>query len=207
MKKHFFIFRHGQTIWNAEGRPHGQHSYPAPLTVTGQEQAGKLAEELADKKIKIIITSDLLRAKQTAEIVANALKVDVVEDQRLREVDYGKLNGLYTLEREWAFPDFRKCYEDFDFPFPEGECLQQVADRMLQAIKSYATTYHYRNIGVSTHGHAIEALIRSVFGHKYSSLKNCSYIHITYDHVKDVFEAIKLPEIRESHFQLTDIAY
>lgn len=52
MKKHFYIFRHGQTVWNAEGRPQGQHEYPVPLTMEGREQAQKLADKLKDKKIK-----------------------------------------------------------------------------------------------------------------------------------------------------------
>ena len=46
MKKHFYIFRHGQTVWNAEGRPQGQHEYPVPLTMEGREQAQKLADKL-----------------------------------------------------------------------------------------------------------------------------------------------------------------
>ena len=98
MKKHFYIFRHGQTIWNAEGRPQGQHPYPVPLTMTGREQAAELAAKLADKKIKTLISSDLLRARQTAEIVAEKLGLKVEFDPRLREVDYGELNGMYTLE-------------------------------------------------------------------------------------------------------------
>lgn len=51
MKKHFYIFRHGQTVWNAEGRPQGQHEYPVPLTMEGREQAQKLADKLKDKKL------------------------------------------------------------------------------------------------------------------------------------------------------------
>ena len=75
MKKHIYIFRHGQTVWNAEGRPQGQHEYPVPLTMEGREQAQKLADKLKDKKIKLIVSSDLLRAQQTGEIVAQALRV------------------------------------------------------------------------------------------------------------------------------------
>ena len=63
MKKHFYIFRHGQTVWNAEGRPQGQHEYPVPLTMEGREQAQKLADKLKGKKIKLIVSSDLLRAE------------------------------------------------------------------------------------------------------------------------------------------------
>ncbi len=49
------------------------------------------------------------------------LNVPVKLDRRLREVDYGILNGLYTIEREEVYPDFKKSYEDLTIPFPEGE--------------------------------------------------------------------------------------
>lgn len=193
MRKHLYIFRHGQTIWNAEGRPQGQHEYPVPLTVNGIEQANKLAEDLSDKKIKLVISSDLLRAKQTGEIVAKKLGVEIIFDQRLREVDYGILNGLYTLEREDVYPDFKLSYQDNRIPFPEGESLCQVGLRMKDVIKDICGKYSYRNIGLSSHGHAITALITDLFGYKIQKMENCTYVHITYDPLKDLFEAVELP--------------
>ena len=197
MKKHFYIFRHGQTIWNAEGRPQGQHEYPVPLTMDGREQAQKLADKLTDKKIKLIISSDLLRAQQTGEIVASKLNVPMELDKRLREVDYGILNGLYTIEREEVYPDFKKSYQDHTIPFPEGESLQQVAHRMIDLIKDICGKYSYRTIGLSSHGHAITSLIEEIFDYPVQRIENCDYVHITYDLDKDKFEGIELPEKRE----------
>lgn len=197
MKKHFYIFRHGQTIWNAEGRPQGQHEYPVPLTVVGREQAQKLADKLADKKIKLIISSDLLRAQQTGEIVAKTLNVPVELDKRLREVDYGILNGLYTIEREDVYPEFKKSYEDPNVPFPEGESLHQVAVRFIEAIKDICGRYSYRTIGISSHGHAITSLIEEVFGYQVQRVENCDYVHLIYDLSKDKFEGVELPPKRE----------
>lgn len=193
MKKHFYIFRHGQTVWNAEGRPQGQHEYPVPLTVEGREQAMKLAEKLSGRKIKLIISSDLLRARQTGEIVSRVLQVPLEFDRRLREVDYGILNGLYTIEREEVYPDFKKSYQDVHIPFPEGESLHQVALRFIEAIRDICGKYSYRVIGLSSHGHAINALIEEVFGYAASRIENCEYIHITYDLKKDKFEGVELP--------------
>ncbi len=197
MKKHFYIFRHGQTIWNAEGRPQGQHEYPVPLTMNGREQAQKLAEKLSGRKIKLIISSDLLRAQQTGEIVAQILKVPIMFDKRLREVDYGILNGLYTLEREEVYPDFKRSYQDSKIPFPEGESLHQVALRFIDVIKDICGKYSYRAIGLSSHGHAITSLIEEVFGYQAQRIENCDYVHITYDLEKDKFEGVELPEKRE----------
>ena len=199
MKKHFYIFRHGQTIWNAEGRPQGQHEYPVPLTVTGQEQARKLSQRLKDKKIKRIFSSDLLRAKQTGEIVAKELNIPIDFDKRLREVDYGILNGLYTIEREEVYPDFKKCYEDIRVPFPEGESLYSVAERIRETLKEIAVNVSNRVVGISTHGHAITALIDVVFDYKVQRIENCDYVHITYTPEKDLFEAVELPPRREEY--------
>lgn len=193
MRKHLYIFRHGQTIWNAEGRPHGQHEYPVPLTVNGTEQAAKLAKNLSDKKIKLLISSDLLRARQTGEIVAKEIDVEIIFDRRLREVDYGILNGLYTLEREDIYPDFKLSYQDNQISFPEGESLHQVGLRMKEVIVDICGKYSYRNIAFSSHGHAITALITELFGYKIQKMENCTYVHITYDPVKDLFEAVELP--------------
>lgn len=199
MKKHFYIFRHGQTIWNAEGRPQGQHAYPVPLTVQGQEQAQKLAEKLKDKKIKLIVSSDLLRAQQTGEIVAGALGIPVRLDPRLREVDYGILNGLYTIEREEVYPDFKKSYEDPNVPFPEGESLRQVALRMKGALEEIASVCSNRAIGISSHGHAITALIELLFDYKVQRVENCDYVHLTFDPAKGSYEGVELPPKREEY--------
>lgn len=197
MKKHFYLFRHGQSVWNAEGRPHGQHPYPVPLTITGQEQAKELARLLSDKKIEIILTSDLLRAEQTANIIGDILKIGVIKDMRFREVDYGLLNGKYTFEREEIFPGFRKCYADYALAFPEGECLNEVAERMNQGMKEYAENFEYQNIAISSHRRSIEVLIEKLFDYPCSALGNCSYAHIVYDTDSHLYEGIELPKKRE----------
>lgn len=168
MKKHFYIFRHGQTVWNAEGRPQGQHPYPVPLTMNGREQAASLAEKLADRKIKRLISSDLLRAAQTAEIVAGRLGLEIEYDPRLREVDYGA-------------------------KFPDGESFGEVAERMKAAIRDAAQKYSSRNIALSTHGNAMTVLINVLFGRRIYRLANCDFIHITYDPDKDLWQAVDIP--------------
>lgn len=194
MKKHFYIFRHGQSIWNAEGRPQGQHEYPVPLTILGEEQALSLASKLEDKKIKKILSSDLLRAKQTAEIIASHLGISIELDSRLREVDYGKLNGLYTIEREQVFPEFKHCYEDFTFPFPDGECLKDVALRFRASIHDAAVNIPHRVIGISSHGHAIVAFLKNEFSLNIFRLNNCDFVHISYDKEKDLFHLEEIPD-------------
>jgi len=193
MEKHFFIFRHGQTIWNAEGRPHGQDPYPVPLTLFGREQAEQLADKLKSKNIELIISSDLLRAEQTAQIIAEKIGAEIVYLPELREVDYGKLNGLYSLEREDVFPEYRKCYQDYTFSFPEGESFAMASERFQKALEDTALKYPSQNIAVSTHGNVVDVFLEIIFSKKYQKVGNGEFVHISYDTQLKRFEPVEMP--------------
>lgn len=199
MEKHFFIFRHGQTIWNAEGRPQGQDPYPVPLTLLGKEQVVQLAHKFKDKNIGLIISSDLLRAEQTAQIISEIINAEVVYLPSLREVNYGKLNGLYSLEREDVFPEYKKCYQDYSFPFPDGECFAEAAKRFENALIETALKYPHENIAVSTHGNVIDFFLEIVFGQKYQKVGNCEFVHISYNTDTNEFKAIEMPSLYVSY--------
>lgn len=108
-------------------------------------------------------------------------------------MDYGKLNGMYTIEREEKYPDFRKCYADYGAKFPDGESFGEVAERMKAAIRDAAQKYSSRNIALSTHGNAMTVLINVLFGRRIYRLANCDFIHITYDPDKDLWQAVDIP--------------
>ncbi|HEX4224067.1 MAG TPA: histidine phosphatase family protein, partial [Pseudonocardiaceae bacterium] len=99
-----FLVRHGQSTWNAEGRCQGQSSDAGGLSAQGRAQALATAEELAKKlaterepRAEAILASDLLRARQTAQIIAEVLDLPVQLDAGLREQSLGQLEGqLYT---------------------------------------------------------------------------------------------------------------
>jgi broad specificity phosphatase PhoE len=91
------LARHGETDWNREGRWQG-HSNTS-LNELGREQARALAEELTDE-IDVVYSSDLARARETAEIVAGRLGLEVRFDPRLRERGFGSWEGLTRAEIE-----------------------------------------------------------------------------------------------------------
>jgi broad specificity phosphatase PhoE len=91
------LARHGETDWNRDGRWQG-HSNTS-LNRRGKEQARKLAEELSEE-IDVVYSSDLARARETAEIVAGRLGLDVRVDERLRERGFGSWEGLTRPEIE-----------------------------------------------------------------------------------------------------------
>jgi len=93
-----YIIRHGQTAWNAEGRAQGHTD--TPLDETGRHQATLLAESLAELSISRIISSDLLRSSETAQILGQRIGLPVSVDSRLRESCIGEFEGLpYTEYR------------------------------------------------------------------------------------------------------------
>ncbi|HEY1988872.1 MAG TPA: histidine phosphatase family protein [Acidimicrobiales bacterium] len=97
------LARHGRTAWNAEGRFQG-HSDP-PLDSTGREQALELAARLAPLRPDLVISSDLRRARSTAQRVVAASGADFEIDPDLREVYLGGWEGLNRQEAESAFPE------------------------------------------------------------------------------------------------------
>lgn len=120
-----YVARHGETEWNAVERLCGRTDLP--LNSRGREQANALAEELLRKNIAVdrIIASPMIRAQQTAEIVAARLGTRVETEARLIEQNYGLYEGGDARN-----PDFLSNKKQFAFRYPEGESMMQVAGRV-----------------------------------------------------------------------------
>ena len=87
-----YIVRHGLTDWNLKGQIQGQKDIP--LNDTGQRQASNVADRLSRFNLEYIISSDLSRAVETANIIGDKLNLHVEYDARLREYDFGILTGM-----------------------------------------------------------------------------------------------------------------
>ena len=128
------VVRHGETDWNAERRWQGHAD--VPLNDRGREQATALAEQLAGERIDAIYTSDLSRARVTAEIVGARVGVPVVVDPDLREIDVGSREGLVgEIVAPW-----------------DGEASDAHAARILAAVTRIAERHPAGRILVVTHG-------------------------------------------------------
>jgi broad specificity phosphatase PhoE len=95
------LVRHGETDWNRDGRWQG-HS-ETHLNDVGREQARTVAAELDN--VDVVYSSDLTRARETAEIIAESLGLEVRVDPRLRERSFGAWEGLTAAEIESDFRD------------------------------------------------------------------------------------------------------
>jgi len=147
-----YLTRHGETDWNAKRMLQGHTD--TSLNETGRAQAEALAKEAVKLGIKHIFSSDLLRAKETAEIVGESLGLDIVFDKRLRELGFGDFEGrdYYTIsEQEWA--GFNENPESFN-----AETKQQLYDR----VKNFLGEICGKNLGnvlVVSHGGALKMFL------------------------------------------------
>ncbi|MBL4786890.1 MAG: histidine phosphatase family protein [Cohaesibacteraceae bacterium] len=91
----FFILRHGQTAWNKESRLQGQTE--VSLDSTGRQQAGDAAQLLVDQNIRLIVSSPLSRALDTANIIADVLNIPVKTDAAFIERGFGALEGQHLV--------------------------------------------------------------------------------------------------------------
>ena len=127
------LLRHGQTDFNFSGRMQG-HLNPE-LNATGQAQAARSARELAKRDPSLIITSDLVRAHQTAQALAGASGAELRVDARLRETDLGQWEGRTPEEVEETHPGAVAVWRaDPTFAPPGGETRVQVGERALALV-------------------------------------------------------------------------
>lgn len=140
-----FVARHGQTQYNIEVRICGRSN--VKLTEKGIEQAHELAEMLRDTKIDVILSSPLVRAKETAQIVSEALGAPVEEDDRLAERDYGVIDGTYE-----GTPGFMEQWVQFGYRYPEGESWLKVVQRVYNFLEDTKNRYPDKNVMVISHG-------------------------------------------------------
>ncbi len=161
--KRILLIRHGQTDWNSEGRWQGH--IDVPLNGGGLEQAQALALHLKHQPITAIYSSDLLRARQTAAPLAQALGLPVHADARLRELNLGKFQGLTNAEISSQYPQQAvQMREDYlGFPFPGGESRRMMQGRALAAFREIAAREPGPEIVVVTHGGTIRVLLMALF--------------------------------------------
>jgi broad specificity phosphatase PhoE len=162
-----YVFRHGQTEDNANFIFSGWRD--SDLTEKGVEQAKILAEKLKDKKIHMLVTSDLIRSVRTMEIAIlqndYAKKLEIHKDPRIKERRYGDLQGTSKLEMELIDPvHLAEERRSYDFVPPNGESTAMVIKRVRQFIEEIVPLMkmYKMNVAVSCHGNSIRGF-RQVF--------------------------------------------
>ncbi len=156
------LVRHGQTDENVSGRISGQG--PVPLNARGQEQARLAAEVLAPLGITHIFSSPLVRARQTAEFLAERLQKSIEEIPDLREVGYGDWEGK-TFNEMRTHPVAHQVFHDpINATFPNGESLLEVQQRGIRVIEWVRNTYPQGIVTVVSHGDVIRTALAHYLG-------------------------------------------
>jgi probable phosphoglycerate mutase len=152
------LVRHGQSEWNAAGLLQGQ-TPDVPLTELGHAQAAAAAAELAELRPGALLSSDLLRAVQTAEHCARATGLPLVTVPALREQGYGELEGRPSREL-WDVVD----WTDPHWSAPGGESLAELHARVQAFVKELTAEPPADVIALVTHGDTIRAVQAVVAG-------------------------------------------
>jgi broad specificity phosphatase PhoE len=156
------LARHGESDWNRARRWQGFAD--RPLTELGREQAVALAERLADTELDAVFSSDLQRARETAEIVARSKDLRVETTPDLREVDVGSWSGLTRGEAEARFPEAFARWLQGGEGWDDGETYAEMSRRVVGAILRIAAKHPNGRALVVAHGGSIRAVHAAALG-------------------------------------------
>lgn len=154
----FLVVRHGETVWNAQGRWQGWLN--SPLNQRGVEQAQALWHELSSMKIDLAFCSDTGRARQTAEILCQGHNIVPVEVSQLRERFYGEYEGLNAAQIEQKLPGTRfKASRDTRESWrpPGGETMAELRDRLRSFFDKLCTAHAGKTLLLVSHSGVVRA--------------------------------------------------
>jgi probable phosphoglycerate mutase len=156
--------RHGETTWNQDKRLQGH--LDIPLNERGHWQAARAAEALRDEAIAAVYSSDLSRAHQTASAIAAAQGLEVQTSARLRERDFGALQGRTWAELEIEAPEAALAWRTRvpDFAPGGGETLLQLRERIAATLDELAARHCGEQIVVVAHGGVLDVIYRLATG-------------------------------------------
>jgi probable phosphoglycerate mutase len=184
----FYIARHGQSEGNVAGDIMGGDP---PLTELGLEQASALANLFKSTKINRVFASNLIRARQTAQAIADQQGLELEIDSRLKERSFGSLEGqtanYFSTNFQAEIDQFRNGSLTYQMAWKvveDMESFSQLLDRVLPFFNDFDGNSQEENILLVTHANVILALL----GHlaflnsyrelPYGSIQNTSYLKI-----------------------------
>jgi probable phosphoglycerate mutase len=160
----FAFIRHGQTDWNRDDKLQG--SSDIPLNAQGREQAHEAAGILADGGWEVVVSSPLLRARETAQIIATDLGLELGPSYpALVERDYGPLEGKSSSQTVATWP-----HRDY----PGAESLDAVVSRGLAGLAKVADDFRDRDVVIVAHGTIIRYTLAALAGRPLDAIRNGS---------------------------------
>ena len=164
------LVRHGETDWNRDRRVQGHTD--VPLNETGRKQAHALVDDLAGETFSAVYSSDLARALETATILAGPRSLTVTALATLREKHFGTWEGLTDAEALARFPDAHTT------GWGDGETTDEMADRVLAAVRGISESNGGGCVLVVTHGGPMRAVLRHCSAED-GRIGNCDVVRLT----------------------------
>jgi len=162
--QNFVIIRHGETKWNTERKLQGQAN--SDLTRLGLKQTELVSNALKDEKFDFFFSSDLKRCQITSEIINKHHSKEIIYDQRLRERDFGILQGM---TKEMIKNEQKEVYGIYktgsiNFAVPEGEGVEEFFNRTMDFFDDVLKNFSEKKSLIVTHGGILDCLIRKTTG-------------------------------------------
>ncbi len=186
-----YFVRHGETDWNLQGRVQGHTDIP--LNATGISQASHLGQLLASISFSAAFSSDLTRARQTAELILKPRSLPIRESSALRERSAGKLEGQSTHQLEQSIRPFFLTEQALIKEFylstawhAELETTQSVFQRVVNFLLPYMDHHHGTSILVVSHGGVLRSLLDHLLfmpGQRWAVI-NCGFIKVRIEQQK-----------------------
>lgn len=160
-----YLTRHGETRYNCEHRIQGR--VDAPLTEKGRKQAEALRDRLDEIEIDKIYVSSLGRTRETASIINEKKRIDLIEEPMLMERDFGEwdgmnvpeISGIYGVSTEWVFAHPLK------YQPPGGERYEDFIKRVITIMDRLAMENQERDILLVTHGEVLRTILGYLQGY------------------------------------------
>jgi 2,3-bisphosphoglycerate-dependent phosphoglycerate mutase len=200
------LARHGETVFNVEGRWQGQAD--SPLTERGLAQAHELGRALADDPVAAVYSSDLARAFQTAAEVAGPHGLTVKAEPLLREIDVGGWTGKGRAEIDAAYPGSLAVWDKTPgvMRLPDGETLLEVQNRALAFVAERMPAHAGETVVIISHGAVGQTILINAMGGVVDDLwlegriDNCQISRLEWS-ATDGLKLIELCDVRH----LTDV--
>ncbi|NLY78249.1 MAG: histidine phosphatase family protein [Tissierellia bacterium] len=178
MKK-IYLVRHGESEWNKLKKIQGQQNIP--LTEKGIEQAKLVGKRLVDEGIEKIYSSDLKRAYDTAKIVGDMLKIDVIPTKGLREINFGIWEGLTDDILKSKFNKEQELWlkEPEKLKIEGAESISELQARAMQEINTIISDNNVNNILIVSHSATLKTIILGLLGINICHFKNLSLKNVS----------------------------
>ncbi|MGC8730024.1 MAG: histidine phosphatase family protein [Candidatus Micrarchaeia archaeon] len=174
-----YLFRHGQTNYNKDKIFTGW--LDPDINEEGIKECYEIAEQLKDIKPTKAYASDLKRSQHTLQVVLEGINakdgVEIVIDPRIKERNYGDLNGKSKEYTEKNFPkEYPLWHRSYDVPPPNGESIKDVEKRVMEFLKSILPTLKKDDVVfISAHGNSLRPIRRYFEGLSIEEM--CSFEH------------------------------